>query len=396
MLNVAELIYEYILKHITVMSRGIYCSAYEKSKREKEYCGRYKAYERSLIMFFYTICAILKDPYLYESAKSAYFVVPQMEKEGERIVNWFVDAHRYYVFSVKHGLVNQTQDFFVNAKEKANSCVIKIELMCDYILHTSNFIHKDFIYVAACVNGIKFFLQQISHKFSDNLYAIRSLCSYLISIKKEQGFHYFDVEDLKMQINIEEYIEILRVEYNNANLVYQNFLLKILEKKYRCTFDDLLLSIADASLNNPNREPFICGTEVILFNGYPRVFVKSFVKWMDSEVNKKDEIDSSNVQQQANDETVLPIETISKVNESKKSNMVVVNPSSIIVQQQTNDKNVLPTETVSKVNESNKSDVIVVNPSSVIVQQLHVETVEDSDPIFAVKQLRKRSIKYLL
>ncbi|WDM85176.1 hypothetical protein K6025_05015 [Ehrlichia sp. JZT12] len=261
------------------MTDHFYNKLHELFQNYTTYYPYLEAHEKRLVMFPHTICVILQNPCLVESAKLAPIIVPEIEEQVDNIINLSFSIHNYFILNNKQDLKQETQ-FFAQISNKVNSYAIKLYLLCDQLLYTSDFINKNYIHVAACINSLKFFIDKIIHNISCNITSYKTkedlLCT--TSIKRNIVVD-INPNTFRKEININDYIDLLKDHYNNTNKVYQKFLLKEMEAKYHCSFDDLLLCLANESLKPTTKESFITGApQVSLLNKTPEVFYFPIIK----------------------------------------------------------------------------------------------------------------------
>ena len=135
--------------------------------------------------------------------------------------------------------------FFTEISDKSNAYIKDIKFLCSKLLCTSNFFDKHFIYVAACINSIEFFINQTIHKLIENI-STQNFYHYLtapldsLSVIGTSVIH-INPNTLRKTINI-NCINLLENQYNKAYQVYKKFLSKEMEERHvRILLKNLLL-----------------------------------------------------------------------------------------------------------------------------------------------------------
>ncbi|WDM85175.1 hypothetical protein K6025_05010 [Ehrlichia sp. JZT12] len=276
-------------KQLNMTAKKFYHEIYEISKQHDEYCPYFKSHEKGLIMFLYTTCIILQKHPLVKSANLAPSIIPQIEKQAGRLITLFASLHNHFVRKGKNS--TQAKKFLSQITKQASYSILNITILCDQLICTSNFINEDFIYIASCIQNIQFSIKKIRHKLKKNVLFYKDTShknplNITTSIKGKLPIN-IDLQTLRTNIAIHNYIELLTNNQNKTNEIYQKFLLEKLEKKYHCSFYKLLLCLANAALKNSRGEPFIKGTQVFLCNGQPIVFNQLSIV-AGSEINQED------------------------------------------------------------------------------------------------------------
>ena len=299
MSNVNQLTFNSIYQQLNMTAEQLYNKMYEISNTRNEYCPYFKPTEKGLIMFFYTTCIILQQPNLVRSSNSVPSVIPEIEKQTEDLIMLFGTLHNYFVYRKKENTI-QARRFLFQTIKKANDYIINIAILCDQLICTSDLINKDFIYIASCIHNIQFFARHIITRFNENIIFYKNLLvlshyppythhnpsNITTSIKGNLPIN-IDLNTLRTNIAIHNYIELLICHYNQTNEVYKKFLFEELEKQYHCSFYKLLLCIANAELKNSSEQPLTKGTEVFLCDGQPIIFNQLSIV-AGCEINQKD------------------------------------------------------------------------------------------------------------
>ena len=274
--NVAELTYMAMRSELKLVNKKLYGWANKTVRKcSDSYCADFKAYERTCIFLFRTVCSLLKDTELSYSVKSIGLIIGGIEESGHRIIELFLIMHNYFVRNKSN--TELLKEFLWSVDVEFKNNVESIRHLCNELLCTADFILQNFTYAAACVSAILFFCDQMSRRFNTNAsYKFGMLVSNAFCLDTSISLRGNGIVNMNYNVNepklyLENCLVMLKEFCVSASQLQRHFLTKVMKKKYHCSYQDILFALYSASLNNPNAEPFVVGTRVLLVDGELKV-----------------------------------------------------------------------------------------------------------------------------
>ncbi|WDM85185.1 hypothetical protein K6025_05060 [Ehrlichia sp. JZT12] len=287
--NVSKLAYMSVSGTLDVVIRNL-CKEERKALKQSGvgYCIRFCCRDGAFHRVLDIVYALLSHPKLIESVQFSDAIVCELRKVTNGLLDLYVGLHNYFII---HGKESHSflQNILYNVDKSVDCDVSQMKLLCDSLLSSSNFMGEYFIVFAICVKYIEFYSDTIKCLFSDNAVSKTKRMSCNKSLSASTGidgcnFVSMNYAIYKQDIDADFYFEKLRTCCSEAVQNYHFFLLEGLETKYGCSFEQLLVDLASASLMNPGKnlfpdnEVFICSGKVKVFSALKRKSISETTK----------------------------------------------------------------------------------------------------------------------
>ncbi|WDM85190.1 hypothetical protein K6025_05085 [Ehrlichia sp. JZT12] len=249
---------------------------------------RERCYRRILDIF----CGILYDVELVKNVKYSTFTVYRLCKAINNLFNLYIMMHNHFVIADlkftmmgKYLLQNEQKkslkDFLYNLNRPVSSSVKNIECFCAELISGSDFMREEFVFVAACLDGICFYSNKIRKMFTMNArkkdYQInvnsRLSCSLGISVK---DFIPMDCSQSEQYKDFSIYKDKLKLYCSVSIQRYHNFLLEGLHDQHGICFEGLLSDVAKVFAKTsrekffPQKALFLCDGKLLVSSSLTR------------------------------------------------------------------------------------------------------------------------------
>ncbi|WDM85188.1 hypothetical protein K6025_05075 [Ehrlichia sp. JZT12] len=257
--SVPILAYEFMFKHLNDISEKFFYKEIKTfSDLELEFCVRFHKYTRGLVRVSDIFCAILKHDELIQSVQYSPALVFRIELKLKGLFDLYVCMHNRFI-SVDGPEV--LQKYIDDLNVPVNSMVKSIELFCSQLLSGSNVLGKNFVMVAACVNGLQLCVRKLQRLFFFNMRNKRTRLSQNRAITVSRGIHgiapiAYDYDYDKLPVNVFFYLKKLEKYCDPIVEQYNYFLFQEMQEKYTCKFEKLLFCTAKAVIMNHGQEIF--------------------------------------------------------------------------------------------------------------------------------------------
>ncbi|WDM85186.1 hypothetical protein K6025_05065 [Ehrlichia sp. JZT12] len=267
MSNLAWVLYRSMRKELNNVVKHLYNDACALLSNNSSYCPEFDIPHRALIMLFNIACNLLRHPELKESAPLCTSIVFRMENRGCEVLTRYIDLHNaafvYYDPEMLRLLLNDVRkEIFAESKG--------VKVLYSKLIRTSNFISPSFLLVAIVTTFIENFFNQMQGSTVINVERKQTHGgNNSIGIVSNAFIQWKGLYSMSIlpDFSPEDYIHKMKCCIDGLTEVYNKFLLEDLQKRYKCSFEDVLYCIAEASLASPNGDAFSGEAQLLLCNG---------------------------------------------------------------------------------------------------------------------------------
>ena len=275
--SVAWVTYRHMRKELNDIVRCLYDCVYALVSADISYCSDFDRPHKTLIGLFNIACRLLRHSELSKSAPLCIFLLFRIEGRGFRVLRNYINIHNMSLKNMDHDVLKQ---LLSSARREINRDAKGIKQFCSRLIRTSDFIQPNFLLVAVVVGMIEFFFNQMQGStIIDAERKQRSIIGngqqpFTIGIVSTSPVVWRGCSSINMRnFNADIYIETIRhyIQYSSIVNTYNTFLLEGLQERYKCSFEDLMLCLADESLARPDRNLFDGEVQVVVSDGKVRM-----------------------------------------------------------------------------------------------------------------------------
>ena len=319
--NVAWLTYRAMYGNLKIISEKMYTESCKVgSNSGGSYCADFDSQHRGLIVLINAACQLLGSCSLIKPLHIAEPCVNRIREQAYEVLDDYVEIHNSHIKS--QGVKLSGKCLSSSSKELLNK-VQDAKRFCNRLISTSDFISRNFMLLATLISMVELFLNQMQSTIMINNERKQQALINGQPSNSSTGIIRNSIVDWRAHdsvnitgFDIESFFRILKncMDIHGLEKSYNDFFLKDLEKKRECSFEKLLLSLADASRVTYGGTVFDDGnTQVFVSEGKVKC-VKCSRKSVSSEVesyHRKREMSKQQFNQ-----TVLPVgETDSNIGE---------------------------------------------------------------------------------
>ena len=221
-----------------------------------EYCTRFTLKNRSLIRTLDIFFSILSKQELTRSVQYSVSSMYRLKKIVCNMISLYVYMHNYFIENetCREGL----RSFLSRMDSSVARHMTNLNVLCNKLISSSHLLSDNFMILAICVKGILVCANLISEMFSTNyINKLKRInnpeCDLRVTVGIV-GTHIMSTNYVgdEIPVDVDFYWPKLGHLCVDALSKFHHFLLFIMNKRYNCSFEKLLFTIASAALINPS------------------------------------------------------------------------------------------------------------------------------------------------